>query len=542
VSVYLPGGADVTDTSNTTIIIQAPINPAPTSDTTPRIMLWPGKVNQHTDANGAWQTDPDGRSGGHSYLEYSNDYAGRELDYCKKWYPNTTSVAPYKSETIDTWHEGGNINNWTGTFISYKCGQGGVVSAPSITVLSPNGGEVYQAGQQISVKWTTGNVPQGWRPSIVLDDKRTNSIGGIILAQNTENDGTEVVNLPSSTTWTGMEYGTFYQVRVAFANGGGSGSFDYADESNNLFTIQTPSTSGCAINSFTADPMTIPVGGASTLAWSTSGCNSVVIDHGEAVTNNLSSSGSLSTATTLFGNPNPNTYTLRVSTTPGCYGTPYSNTNGQPCTYLTQALTISIQSTTCTANSTPSINLISPNGETYKNGESIMVKWETCNIPATALIQVMYGGSTGPSGFFAVGASATPNDGNQMFILPSVELLPIGTYTMRLCVDAGGPWECSGELSNPGVFTINATGGKLAPVTTSTNINKFTFTKKLNVGSKGIDVVTLQNRLKSEGVFTGTASGYYGLVTKEAVKKLQLKYELSPVGVVGPKTLEILNK
>ena len=31
-------------------------------------------------------------------------------------------------------------------------------SAPSITVLSPNGGEVYQAGQQIKVQWSTCNV------------------------------------------------------------------------------------------------------------------------------------------------------------------------------------------------------------------------------------------------------------------------------------------------------------------------------------------------------------------------------------------------
>ena len=42
-----------------------------------KISYWSGKVNQHTDANGVWQTDPDGTSG--ADLD--------KITYCKKFYP-----------------------------------------------------------------------------------------------------------------------------------------------------------------------------------------------------------------------------------------------------------------------------------------------------------------------------------------------------------------------------------------------------------------------------------------------------------------------
>lgn len=77
-----------------------------------RIMMWSGKVNQHWDLEtGAWLTDPDGRSG--AQLD--------RLTYCKKFYPNTTSVVEYKKETINTWKSGGNYGDYTNTIMSYRC-------------------------------------------------------------------------------------------------------------------------------------------------------------------------------------------------------------------------------------------------------------------------------------------------------------------------------------------------------------------------------------------------------------------------------------
>lgn len=85
-----------------------------TSDDTPRINYWWGKVNQHVDLEkGAWVTDPDGVSG--ADLD--------KLTYCKKWYPETVSVRDYKSETINGWRERGNVNFWPSTKLSTECVQ-----------------------------------------------------------------------------------------------------------------------------------------------------------------------------------------------------------------------------------------------------------------------------------------------------------------------------------------------------------------------------------------------------------------------------------
>lgn len=84
-------------------------------ETVPRIMFWWGKVNQHVDNQGVWQSDPDGISG--ADLD--------QLIYCKKWYSGTTSVKVYKLETISNWRRGIDFeqSGYTSTKTSYECMQ-----------------------------------------------------------------------------------------------------------------------------------------------------------------------------------------------------------------------------------------------------------------------------------------------------------------------------------------------------------------------------------------------------------------------------------
>ncbi len=87
-------------------------NPISYDDNYPRIMYWPGKVNQHWDVKSqSWMTDADGTSGADI----------DKLVYCKKFYPDATFVSPYKRETITTWHASGNLGNYKGTVISDFC-------------------------------------------------------------------------------------------------------------------------------------------------------------------------------------------------------------------------------------------------------------------------------------------------------------------------------------------------------------------------------------------------------------------------------------
>ncbi len=68
------------------------------------------------------------------------------------------------------------------------------------------------------------------------------------------------------------------------------------------------------------------------------------------------------------------------------------------------------------------------------------------------------------------------------------------------------------------------------------------FTSTLDVGSTGSQVTALQQRLTTNGFYTGPITGFFGAVTAVAVKKFQAAHGLSPVGAVGPATRALLNK
>lgn len=79
-----------------------------------------------------------------------------------------------------------------------------------------------------------------------------------------------------------------------------------------------------------------------------------------------------------------------------------------------------------------------------------------------------------------------------------------------------------------------------------------TFTRNLGPGDRGNDVMVLQRYLARDRLIypEGTVTGFYGLNTKRAVERLQLKYGLTKrglptvtgYGLVGPKTREFLNR
>ncbi len=63
------------------------------------------------------------------------------------------------------------------------------------------------------------------------------------------------------------------------------------------------------------------------------------------------------------------------------------------------------------------------------------------------------------------------------------------------------------------------------------------FKRNLSLGSRGTDVIALQTYLRSRGYFTVLSTGYYGSLTRAAVRKLQAEdMHIAPTGTVGPKT------
>lgn len=105
---------------------------------------------------------------------------------------------------------------------------------PTIQVYSPNGGEVYTAGQQITVVWTSCNIPAtGNAISIQLRGGFPGSaVNFMELAplNYSDNDGTETITLPTQAVNSFMQYGKNFKIKV-WIDGYGQ------DESDNLFTI-----------------------------------------------------------------------------------------------------------------------------------------------------------------------------------------------------------------------------------------------------------------------------------------------------------------
>ena len=64
----------------------------------------------------------------------------------------------------------------------------------------------------------------------------------------------------------------------------------------------------------------------------------------------------------------------------------------------------------------------------------------------------------------------------------------------------------------------------------------------LRRGSRGNDVIVLQTKLNALGLSVGATDGIYGANTEKQVKELQNIFNLTPDGIVGKNTLDILSK
>lgn len=79
-------------------------------------------------------------------------------------------------------------------------------------------------------------------------------------------------------------------------------------------------------------------------------------------------------------------------------------------------------------------------------------------------------------------------------------------------------------------------GPEAQQILNSGNLKYYT----LKEGDRGDDVSKLQNRLKELGYMSGTATGYYGDITKGAIEKFQAKNGLAVDGTAGRETRGVL--
>ena len=126
------------------------------------------------------------------------------------------------------------------TSISVNVGEN--ITTPSITVLSPNGGERWEVGNTYQVKWSSINLPADAQNRItiglILKGTETNLRNFISLIGITTNDGNENITIPSPIT-PGE-----YKFQIAYCPSSG-GECVVKDNSDNYLNI-VASTYSCS--------------------------------------------------------------------------------------------------------------------------------------------------------------------------------------------------------------------------------------------------------------------------------------------------------
>ncbi|MCX6751592.1 MAG: peptidoglycan-binding protein [Candidatus Nomurabacteria bacterium] len=119
------------------------------------------------------------------------------------------------------------------TSLSVKVGN--VISTPSITVLSPNGGETYKMGQTYNIVWNSTGVDKVY---IYLSKKDINGVVALIG----DNISASLGKYPWTIPVDNSDIIKGGQFKIVISKDGADSTFDNSD---NYFTITSPTGDGC---------------------------------------------------------------------------------------------------------------------------------------------------------------------------------------------------------------------------------------------------------------------------------------------------------
>ena len=122
---------------------------------------------------------------------------------------------------------------------------------------------------------------------------------------------------------------------------------------------------------------------------------------------------------------------------------------------------------------------------------------------------------------------AAGNVSNQLVISP---------FTIGTVSTTAPPVASSSDLTVQMQALQNQLAELQAKASGSGTAAPYNFTEFLNVGSQDAQVTALQQRLKTDGFYSGPITGFYASLTETAVGKYQTAHGIDPAGYVGPST------
>ncbi|MFA5792185.1 MAG: peptidoglycan-binding protein [Candidatus Paceibacterota bacterium] len=248
-----------------------------------------------------------------------------------------------------------------------------VPTTPSITVFSPNGGEVYKPGQQVRVSWKTNPNKEGNNIWISLHGA-TEYVD--LVTKHTANDGDEIVTIPSN-----IKSGS-YKMTVAIFGVLPNTDTGAIESDSRPFTI-TSSTTGSPTISGISGPQSLNVGQEGT--WT--------------VTANDPNGGNLSYSVVWgdegYLSPSSTTQTTQSLQQTATFTHSYSQAGMYTPTFTVTNTSGQSAKTSLSVNvggvisPSASVTVLSPNGgETWIKGTTQTIKWQdntTSTCPSGAI-------------------------------------------------------------------------------------------------------------------------------------------------------------
>jgi len=286
----------------------------------------------------------------------------------------------------------------TGTFVA----PGTVI--PTITVTSPNGGEIYELGDTVQIKWDSNYVGLSEYEVGIINDNTYE-----VLASNIPSN----VHTYSWTIPPDQELHDNYRVTVSVKE---RGLFFVQDDSNSNFSIVKPSKL-LVVQPNGGELVGVGVGTTYTIKWVDNG-----YDHwfdswyaGSRVRIRLHNMTTGAYTTIVNSTPNDGSYTWDTSGVP--LGT-YKIAINANTSWLSFGRVLTDESdNTFRVVPKPVVTITAPNGgQTYNINTAHNITWTSSGLKAGANVRIW---RVNDSGGWALLRNATPNDGIESITMPN---------------------------------------------------------------------------------------------------------------------------